>query len=98
MTLPQMLEGNLRMDKTIIGPGRKVTAVFTFINSPSSNYDSNLFSKNARQGLIKDGCKNDALQAVQIYLKEGVTFVFRYYGNDNIHIADVTVTPADCGY
>ncbi|HOD28283.1 MAG TPA: serine/threonine-protein kinase [Syntrophales bacterium] len=93
-TLPKMVNNRIRYDTINVGPGKKVTSVFTITDSKASDFDNTVFYNDVKQKLIKQECKGD----LQDSLKGGVTFVYSYYGSDAMLIAEVPLTPADCGY
>jgi hypothetical protein len=92
--LPKMIDNETRMEKMIVGPGKKITYVYRLIIRSSSEMDANAFYNELRPYFINIICKGDMKDA----LKMGVTIIYSYYGNDNGHIADIPVTAAGCGY
>jgi hypothetical protein len=92
--LPKLIDNETRMEKMIVGPGKKVTYVYTLVVRSSSEMDANAFYNDLRPYFINNICKGDMKDA----LKMGVTFIYSYYGNDNGHIADIPITAAGCGF
>lgn len=92
--LPRLIDNETRMEKMIVGPGKKVTYVHKLVVRSSTEMDANSFYNELRPYFLNTVCKGEKKEA----LKAGVTFIYSYYGNDGGHIADIPVTAAGCGY
>lgn len=85
-----MIEDGVQWDRTVAGPGPKMTYYYTFVDSPASE-----MTAPTRAEFVKVMCNFDELQSA---LQGGADVVYVYSGNDGSEIARVELSPSDCGY
>lgn len=90
---PTMVSKNIRLDKTVAGPGAKITYYYSFVNKASSEFNPVEFNTALKANLIKVLCKNSKVKPT---LELGATYAYVYSGNDNIQISKFDINNNDC--
>ncbi len=92
-TLPKMVNGQTRVDSTLIGPGLRLTFFYTFIKYNSTEFDSSkLFAEKApilRKGMCSDPYWKRILEG-------GFTIDYYYRGKDWCYVMEIPVKESDC--
>lgn len=74
---------------------RKIIYQYIMVNYKADDLKKNNFISNMKNSITPKVCKHDRLI---IHLKEGVSFIYSYYGKDGDLIGVFSVTPEECGY
>lgn len=92
--LPIIIDGVIRWDSTVAGPGPRLTYHYTILPARASDIIASGFD----QGLVSD-LRNSLCTDpdMQVFFKNGVVVSSSYRGNDGRHVTKVDVTPRDCG-
>ncbi|WP_448670455.1 hypothetical protein [Pseudoxanthomonas mexicana] len=93
-TLPMMVDKETRLDTTLGGPGKEFTYFYTLPAYASKDLDPAAVQR-AIEPLVRSSvCGNQDMKSM---FKVGVTARYIYRANDNVEVARLSITPADCG-
>lgn len=92
--LPRTIDRNTRVDTTEVAPGRRMTYHYTITNARADDVDVEKFYQSQSPNLRNSVCTDPAMQ---VFLKNGVTFSYSYRGIDGSYITKIEITPSDCG-
>ena len=92
---PIMVDQFTRLDNAIASPDKRFIYNYTLLADIPDDYDKDGFVKQLRPVLVNN-YKN--MPECQPMFKNGVTVVCRYKRTNGTHIADIPITPKDCGY
>lgn len=91
--LPIMVDANTRLDSTI-GLNKQFRYDYTLVNYSSSQVSGSQLQNALGKKLINNVCTSKALH---VFVKDGVTFSYAYFGNDGKLITIISVAPSQCG-
>lgn len=91
--VPIMIDSDTRLDRTDSGPGRKFNYYYTLVSVGAGQ-----ISEPQLQDALSDQLKNFACseEAVNKYIKLGVSINYSYSDSSGSRIGDITVSPNDC--
>ena len=92
---PVMVDQSTRLDNAIAGPDKRFIYNYTILVKIPEDYNNDAFVKDLRPILVNNYKNNPDCQPM---FKNGVTVVCRYKRTDGTLIADIPITPKDCGY
>lgn len=92
---PIMVDQFTRLDNAIASPDKRFIYNYTLLADIPEDYDKAQFVEQLTPVLVNN-YKN--LPECQPMFKNGVTVVCRYKRTNGTHIADIPITPKDCGY
>lgn len=90
--LPIMVDANTRLDSTI-GLNEQFRYNYTLVNYSSSQVSGSQIESAMGQKLVNNVCTS---KEMQVFVKNGVTVSYAYFGNDGKQIAVISVTPSQC--
>ena len=93
-SLPIMIDKGTRLDSKIVY-NYEMTYTNTMINKASHELKGTAFIDIMERRTKNGVCSNPKVIPM---LKNRVSLVYSYKGNDNIHIGQFTIRPSDCGY
>lgn len=91
--LPMMVDSETRLDSTV-GLTKSFRYNYTLINYASSGVSASDLNSGLSQKLINNVCTN---KEMQIFVKNGVTVSYAYFGNDGKQVTIISVAPSQCG-
>lgn len=91
--LPTMVSSDIRLDSAV-GVGRVFRYNYTLLNHSSSDVSAKDID-NAFGGkmIVNKVCTS---KEVQVFVRNGVTMSYAYYGNDGKQITIISVAPSQC--
>lgn len=92
---PIMVDQDTRWDRSVAGPGARLTYFYSFPNHSSRDISRTWLLANL-QPVVREGVC--ASKEMKPSLQYGGTYVYAYSGNDNVEIARFEVSKSDCGY
>jgi hypothetical protein len=91
---PVMVDKDTRWDRSIAGPGARLTYYYSFPNYSSLDIKRDWLLTNLQPEVKKAVCGS---QEMKLSLQYGGTYVYTYSGNDSIEIASFELNRNDCG-
>jgi hypothetical protein len=91
--LPMMVDSETRWDSTI-GINKAIRYNYTLINYSASNITAQDLNNALGQKIVNNVCTT---KAMQVFVKNGVTVSYAYYGNEGKQITVISVVPSQCG-
>lgn len=92
---PVMENKFVRFDKTVAGPGARITYFYTLVKHPSTELDRAKLQKNLSGKLLSAVCNN---AKVKPSIELGAAYIYEYSGNDGIEVSRVEVNKHNCGF
>ena len=92
--MPYMIDKEVRVDRAVAGPGRRMTYHYTLVALNSTQINSASLAAVMGPLLRNKVCKTPE---AAILFEHGVTSSFAYSDSDGKEIGIVDVTPQDCG-
>lgn len=89
--LPMMIDSETRWDSTV-GADKTLLHHYTLVNSPASAVSADDI-KNGQQKIVNSVCTSTV---TQVFVKNGVTVSYAFYGNDGKQITVISVAPSQC--
>lgn len=90
--LPMMVDSDTRLDSTA-GLNKSFRYNYTLVNHTSSSVSASDLESALGQRLINKVCTS---KETQVFVKNGVTFSYAYFGNDGKQVTVISVTPSQC--
>jgi hypothetical protein len=91
--LPMMVDSETRLDSTV-GLNKSFRYNYTLINYASSSVSASELNSALGQKLINNVCTS---KEMQVFVKNGVTVSYAYFGNDGNQVTIISVAPSQCG-
>jgi hypothetical protein len=91
--LPMMVDAETRWDSTV-GIDKTMRYNYTLINYSASNLPVQEFRGALEAKLVNNVCTT---KEMQVFVKNGVTVTYAYYGNEGKEITVIAVEPSRCG-
>jgi len=92
---PIMVDDDTRWDRSIAGPGPRITYLYSFPKYSSRDINRAWVLAKLEPIVKKQACSSGQLKRS---LEYGGTYVYAYSGNDGIEIARFNIDRNDCGY
>lgn len=92
---PVMVAQDTRWDKSVAGPGARLTYFYSFPKYSSRNIERGWLLANLQPEARKGVCGSKEMKPS---LQYGGTYVYSYTGNDGVEIARFELSKHDCGY
>jgi len=92
---PIMIDQVTRLDNAIPSPDKRFIYNYTLLADIPDEYDTDAFVKDLHPVLVNN---YKSIPECQPMFKNGVTVVCRYKRANGTLIADIPITPKDCGY
>jgi hypothetical protein len=92
--LPVMVDNATRLYK-VSAKTKQLTFHYQIINRSASHFDQTTFTSDIRNNLLQKVCAEDQMR---VMYQQGITTIYSYIDNNNLPIADITITSADCGF
>ncbi len=92
---PIMVDQDTRWDRSVAGPGPRLTYHYSFPHYSSREIDSNWLLSNLKPEVRKGVCSS---KEMKLSLQYGGRYVYSYSGNDGAEIARFELSKSDCGY
>jgi hypothetical protein len=89
-----MVDEDTRMDGASVGPGARMTYLYTLPKHSSLEIDAAWMKTNVQPIVRKNMCSKPAVVSA---LKDGVTYIYSYSGSDGVKIVNIEITQRDCG-
>ncbi len=93
-SLPLEVDAETRLDSVTAGPGRRLNYRYTLVKRARASMDIESFNANMQPLLRTSICGKAGMQAL---LKNGVTLVYHYLGNDGKLVSMIEILPHHCG-
>jgi hypothetical protein len=90
---PRMVDSGTRLDRAVVGPGRKLTFYHTIVDVTVWDISEQQLQDAVGPRIREQACGREEI--VQL-LEDGVTITYRYKGMGGIVIGDIAVSEADC--
>lgn len=90
-----MVDEVTRWDKTVAGPGARLTYFYSFPEYSSRDIERDRLLGNVQPEVRKGVCGS---KEMKLSLQYGGTYVYSYTGNDGVEIARFDVDRYDCGH
>ena len=91
--LPRMVNRELML-ASVIPLDDALVYQYVLVNTPSRNVNSRQFVLSTKHKLTNSTCSEPSVRT--FLLDYGVSIHHSYRGNDDIHIGEVVISPADC--
>lgn len=91
--LPMMVDSETRLDSSV-ALNRSFRYNYTLVNYTSFDVSASDLRNALEQKLINNVCTTSEMQ---VFMKNGVTVGYAYYGKDGRQITVISVSPAQCG-
>ncbi len=91
--LPMMVDSETRLDSSV-GLHHSFRYNYTLVNYTSFDISAADLRDAMEQKLINSVCTTTEMQ---VFIKNGVTVSYAYYGSDGRQISVISVSPAQCG-
>ena len=91
---PVMVDQDTRWDRSIAGPGARLTYVYSLPKYSSRDIDRGWLLKNLEPKVRQGVCGSKEMKPS---LQYGGTYVYAYNGNDGVEIARFEINNQDCG-
>lgn len=92
---PVMVSKYVRWDKTVAGPGARITYFYTLTNLASHDINQDRLNSNLRERIANAICNNPKMKPS---IDLGASYVYVYRGNDGVKVAYVEVNSQSCGF
>ena len=92
---PVMMDQDTRWDKSVAGPGARLTYFYSFPKYSSRDIERGWLLANLQPEVRKGVCGSKEMKPS---LQYGGTYVYSYTGNDGVEIARFELNKHDCGY
>lgn len=92
---PIMVDQDTRWDKTVAGPGARLTYYYSFPKYSSLDIKRDWLLTNIQPEVKKSVCGSEEMKPS---LQYGGAYVYSYIGNDSIEIAKFEINRHDCGF
>jgi len=92
---PVMVDQDTRWDKSVAGPGARLTYFYSFPKYSSRDIERAWLLANLQPEVRKGVCGSKEMKPS---LQYGGTYVYSYTGNDRVEIARFELSKHDCGY
>lgn len=93
--VPIPIDENSRVEAVVNGPGKRFTYVVGLVKLNATEVDKKRFLEATDSGVRNRVCGTADMKT---FFSNGVVVTYSYRGKDGGHIADVSITPRDCGY
>lgn len=90
---PIMVDEVTRWDKMEVGPGIRLTYLYTLLDYSSNELKSRQLLAKVKPEIIKKTCTN---KEMKYSMRHGATYVYVYHGNDGIEITRFEINKNDC--
>ena len=90
---PIMVDQNIRWDRSVAGPGARLTYFYSFPKYSSRDIARDWLLANLQPDIKKSVC---ASKEMKPSLQYGGTYVYTYSGNDGMEIARFEINKNDC--
>ena len=90
--LPMMVDSGTRLDSTA-GLNREFRYHYTLVNYSADELDRSAFENAKRSKLINNVCTS---QELEVFVQNGVSVTYAYFGKYGKQIATITVQPSQC--
>ncbi|MBC7163161.1 MAG: hypothetical protein H5U26_13785 [Immundisolibacter sp.] len=92
---PVMVDQDTRWDKSVAGPGARLTYFYSFQQYSSRDIERDWLLAKLQPAVRKSVCGSTEMKPS---LQYGGTYVYSYRGNDGVEIVRFELTKHDCGY
>lgn len=92
---PIMVDQDTRWDKSVAGPGARLTYFYSFPKYSSRDIDRGWLLANLQPEVRKGVCDSKEMKPS---LQYGGTYIYSYTGNDGVEIARFELSKLDCSY
>jgi uncharacterized protein YdbL (DUF1318 family) len=91
--LPMMVDSDTRWD-SIMGINKTLRHNYTLVNYSASAVSADDIKNGFGQKLVNRVCTSEEMQ---VFVKNGVTVSYAYYGNEGKQIIVISIAPSQCG-
>ncbi len=92
---PVAMDANIRWDRTVAGPGMRMTYHYTLTSLSSKEINRQTLTGQMKPALITMTCNNKQFKPS---LQCGAAYIYSYKSKDGKDIARIGVNRDDCGY
>ena len=92
---PVAMDGGIRWDRTVAGPGTRMTYHYTLTSLSSKEINRQTLTRQMKPALIAIACADKRFKPS---FQCGATYIYTYKGNDGVEIARIGINRDDCGY
>jgi hypothetical protein len=90
--LPLMIDSETQLNTTI-GINKTFRYNYTLVNHPASDLSADILEHNLKQKITNSVCTS---KEMEIFMKNGVTIEYAYFGNDGKQISVISISPSNC--
>jgi hypothetical protein len=94
LTLPMMIDSETEL-YSILGADKTIRYFYRLVNLPFQKISAEDIEK-IKPKMINFNCTTP--ETKNGVLKRGIKMRYSYYDKDKVHIADIEITPSDCGF
>jgi hypothetical protein len=91
---PAAVDPDTRLDGARVGPGLRLTVMYTLVNAESNGVDSTTFEAKLTPTIKEGSCANPDLRPL---IDQGVVVVLEYSGKQGNQIGTVNINRGTCG-
>ena len=92
-TLPVMLDPNIRVDSTFVGPGKVFGYNYTLVNHSAAEIDGSQLVRSLRPVMVDNFCNN---YSARFFRENKVSIKVKFYDNHRNLVGRVKVSPSEC--
>lgn len=92
-SLPMMVDPDIRVDSTYVGPGKLFGYKYTMVNHSATRIDGREFAKMIRPEVVKELCYDPS---ARYFRDNNVSIGVKFYDRNRNLFSRIKVSPAEC--